>query len=138
MMVRIAKHVAEGTPTRLTKRDFFLEIQKRADQQRRPGESREGAFARYATTDPDGQLLMQAHKAAGGEDYCGEPGKPSDEPVISEAYRRLMDLAAEKRKKGETVEQAFARLYADPKYRDLVVTEKRMHSARVAKAVGVG
>jgi hypothetical protein len=49
-----------------------------------------------------------------------------------------MDLANEKRKKGETVEQAFARLYADPKYRDLVATEKRMQAQKVAKAVGVG
>jgi len=53
--------------------------------------------------------------AAGSEDYNGEQDKEDDEPVTNEAYWRLMDLAAEKRKKGETVEQAFARLYADPK-----------------------
>ena len=48
-----------------------------------------------------------------------------------------MDLAKENRKEGETVEQAFARLYADPKNRDLVATEKRLHQAWVAKALGV-
>jgi hypothetical protein len=35
------------------------------------------------------------------------------------------------------VEQAFARLYADPKYRDLVATEKRMHGARVVKTLRI-
>ena len=49
-----------------------------------------------------------------------------------------MDLANEKRKEGETVEQAFARLYTDPKNRDLVITEKRLHQARVVKALGIG
>jgi hypothetical protein len=57
--------------------------------------------------------------------------------VTNDAYRRLMALANENRQKGETVEQAFARLYADPSYRELVSMEKRMHTARVAKAVGV-
>jgi len=134
-MITIAKSVIAGKPSAFTKRDFFLELQKRADQQRRPRESREQAFTRYATTDTSGQILMQAHKAAGGEDYCGEPEKANDDPVTNEAFRRLMDLAAEQRREGETVEQAFARLHADPKYRDLVATEKCLHSARVAKAL---
>ena len=137
-MVRIAKHVADGIPTKLTKREFYLELQKRAEETRQPCETRESAFARYATTDTDGRLLMQAHRAAGGEDYSGEPDADDDEPLTNEAFRRLMDLAAEKRKKGETVEQAFARVHADPKYRDLVTTERRMHNARVAKAMGAG
>ena len=81
---------------------------------------------------------MQAHKAGGGEDYCGEADEADDEPTRNEGYRRLMDLANEKRKKDETVEQAFARLYADPKYQDLVTTEKRMHNVQVAKAMGLG
>jgi hypothetical protein len=49
-----------------------------------------------------------------------------------------MDLANERRKPGETVEQAFARVYADPNYRDLVVTEKRMHTERVVKSIETG
>jgi hypothetical protein len=137
MMVRIAKSVADGASTGFMKRDFFLELQKRADQIREPGETREAAFARYATTDPEGRLLMQAHKAARGEDYAGQRDDVDDEPDTNEGYRRLMDFAAEKRKKGETVEQAFARLYADPKYRDLVGAEKRMHTERMAKAMGI-
>jgi hypothetical protein len=89
-----------------------------------PGETREGAFTRYATTDPDGQAIDASHKAAGGEDYSGEPDEVQEEPMTSEPYRQLMDLANKNRKKDETVEQAFARLYSDPKYRDLVTTEK--------------
>jgi hypothetical protein len=137
-MIAIAKSVIAGKPSTYTKRDFFVELQKRADEIRQSNETRERAFARYATTDPNGQLLMQAHKAASGEDFTGEPDKDDNEPTTNEAFRRLMDLATEKRELGETVEQAFARLYADPKYRDLVSAEKRMHGARVAKAMGIG
>ena len=137
-MITIAKSVIAGNPSAFTKRDFFIELQKRADQQRRPGESREQVFSRYATADTSGQVLMQAHKVASGEDYGGEPEKDDKELVTNEAYRRLMDLAADERKDGETVEQAFARLHADPKYQDLVATEKRSHVDRVAKAMVMG
>jgi hypothetical protein len=137
-MIAIAKSVIAGKPSTYTKRDFFVELQKRADETRQPNETKEGAFARCATTDPSGRLLMQAHKAASGEDYSGEPDKDDAEPTTNDAFRRLMDLATEKREQGETVEQAFARLYSDPKYRDLVSTEKRMHGAQVAKAMGIG
>jgi hypothetical protein len=137
-VITIAKAVISGKPSAFTKRDFFLELQKRADENRQPGETREGAFTRYATTAPDGRLLMQAHKFAGGEDYCGEADKAQDEPLTNEPYQRLMDLANKKRKKDETVEQAFACLYADPKYQDLVTTEKRRHNVQVAKAMGLG
>lgn len=135
-VITIAKAVIAGKPGTFTKRDFFLELQKRADHNRHPGETRERAFTRYATSDPDGQLLMQAHNATVGEDYCGEADNAHDEPMTSEPYRQLMDLANKKRKKDETVEQAFARLYADPKYKDLVTTEKRMYNVQVAKAMG--
>jgi hypothetical protein len=137
-MIVIAKSVIAGKPSTFTKRDFFVELQKRADEERQPGETREGAFARYVTTDPSGRLLMQAHKAASGEDFTGERDKDDKEPTTNEAFRRLMDLATDKREQGETVEQAFARLYADPKYRDLVALEKRLHSAQLAKAMGIG
>jgi hypothetical protein len=81
--------------------------------------------------------MSRAHKAASGEDYSGEPAKADDGPAATnDAYSRLMDLANEQRREGETVEQAFARLHADPKNRDLVTTEKRMHQVRVAKAMG--
>src|SRR5215472_3344720 len=78
MMVRIAKSVVGGTPTGFMKRDFFLEPQKRADQIREPGETREAVFSRYATTDPEGRLLLTAYKVAGGEDYSGEPDDVED------------------------------------------------------------
>jgi hypothetical protein len=138
-MITIAKSVIAGKPSAFTKRDFFIELQKRADQIRQPGETREKAFERYATADSNGRVLMRAHQAASGEDYSGEPVKAVEGPTTTnDAYRRLMDLANEKRQQGETVEQAFSRLYADPNYRDLVSTVKRMHNVRVAKAMGAG
>jgi hypothetical protein len=138
-MITIAKSVIAGKPSAVSKRDFFVELQKRADQIRQPGETREKAFARYATADPNGQVLMQAHKAATGDDYQGEPDENVvDMPATNDAFRRLMDLANEKRREGETTEQAFARLYSDPKHWDLVSTEKRLHNVRVAKAMGIG
>jgi len=137
-MIRIAKSVADGGPTGFMKRDFYLELQKRADQIREPGETREAAFARYARTDPEGRLLLTAYKTVGGEDYSGEQDNVEDEPQTNEGYRRLMDLAAERRRDGETIQQTFARLYADLDYRQLVATEKRMHPGRVAKAMGIG
>jgi len=50
-----------------------------------------------------------------------------------------MDLADENRKDGETIlNRPSPGLYADPNNRDLVSAEKRMHRARVAKAMGAG
>jgi hypothetical protein len=53
-MITIAKSVIAGKPSAFTKRDFFIEMQKRADQGRQPNETREKAFERYATADPNG------------------------------------------------------------------------------------
>jgi hypothetical protein len=50
-MIIIAKSVIAGKSSAFTKRDFFVELQKRADENRQPGETRERAFARYATAD---------------------------------------------------------------------------------------
>jgi hypothetical protein len=83
-MITIAKAVIAGKPSAFTKRDFFLELQKRADQNRWPGESRERAFTRYATSDAAGQILMQAHKAARGEDNTGEPDDKADDAIPDE------------------------------------------------------
>src|ERR1700720_114832 len=42
---------------------------------------------------------------ATGEDHSGVPDeKADDEPVTNEAFQRLMSLAAEQRRSGETVE----------------------------------
>jgi hypothetical protein len=70
-----------------------------------------------------------------GEDDRVDSDRAKD---ANDAFRRLRDLAIQERKQGETAEQAFARLHADPKYRDLVAAEKRIHEARMAKAMGLG
>jgi hypothetical protein len=82
---------------------------------------------------------MRAHKAASGDDYSGEPVKAVEGTTrTNDAYSRLMDLVNEQRRGSETVEQTFARLYADPENRNLVATEKRVHAERVTKVLGIG
>jgi hypothetical protein len=61
-MIVIAKSVIAGRPSAFTKRDFFVELQKRADQIRQPDETREAAFTRYGTADPNGQVLIAARQ----------------------------------------------------------------------------
>ena len=73
-----------------------------------------------------------------GPEVQQEGSDDDDVGKTNEAYRRLRDLAIQERKQGETVEQAFARVHADPKYRDLVSIEKRMHAAKMNKAIGLG
>ena len=64
IMIEIAERVAKGMPTSYTKADFYRELDERAQRERKPGETREQAFARYATTDPDGRSLFAAHRVA--------------------------------------------------------------------------
>jgi hypothetical protein len=61
-----------------------------------------------------------------GDDAAGEP---------ETSYDALMRLAVQKRKKDKTVEQSFARLFADPKYAALVKKDREFHFAKVAKAL---
>jgi hypothetical protein len=62
----VAKAIVEdGYVTKeFTREDFRVEIQKRAEATRKAGESPDQAFARFATTDPDGQVLMRAMRRA--------------------------------------------------------------------------
>jgi hypothetical protein len=96
------------------------------------------AFVKFVTTDPDGIILMQAHKHASGADYHGEheEERAPQEPT-TKAYDRLMALADLEKRNNETVAQAFSRLYQDPKHKDLVATDKSLHSSRVGKAIGL-
>jgi hypothetical protein len=139
-MVQIAKSILNAHQQGLTSRDFFLEIRKRADAQFKESTlTREQRFARYCQSD-DGAILLKASRKAVQVPFDGEDDKVDGDAAedVNEAFRRLMDLAIQERKQGETVAQAFARLHADPKYRDLVSTEKRLHEAKMAKAMGLG
>jgi hypothetical protein len=85
-------------------------------------------------------ILLKASRKAVQVPFDGDEDEPGDDDDngTNDAYRRLWNLAIQGRKQGETVEQAFARLHAEEKHRDLVTAEKRLHNARVAKAMGIG
>jgi hypothetical protein len=98
--------------------DFYSEMCKRAETQRKPGETREQAFAKFMTTD-EGSLLYRALKVT-------PPGEPVEKAAASPleegpAMKALRTKAEELR--GEngklTREQAFARAFEDPANRAL-------------------
>jgi hypothetical protein len=139
-MVQIAKSILNGHQQGLTSKDFFVEIRKRADARFKDNNlTREQRFARYCETD-DGAILLKASRKAVQVPFDDEDDEVDGEKAdnVNEAYRQLMDFAVQEQRQGETVEQAFARLHADPKYRNLVSIEKRLHQTTVAKAMGLG
>ena len=125
-MLTIAKAVASGSPTTVTKAQFFDEMSERAEAEKKPGESVAQAFARFAETD-DGKVLMQAHKLAGGPDHQFErPVTKADDDAPTPSLDRLKDLASDhmKQNPGKTAEQSFAAVYTDPANKDLVAQYK--------------
>lgn len=129
-MLEVAKSVARGEPTRFTKRDFFLALDEMAQKSKGANESREAAFARYAAT-PDGMVLMQAHKGAGGPDFEGtrpiegfrkDTGSQADTPSMTEIKRLTSQRVATEPSK--TYEQHFADVYTDPANAGLVAQHK--------------
>jgi hypothetical protein len=51
-------------------------------------------------------------------------GNPGDAAGV-DAYERLMEVARRTRRSNETLEQAFARIFSSPEYRDLIKMQKR-------------
>jgi hypothetical protein len=129
-VVTIAKQVAEGATSSLTKSDFYQALQKGAAEIRKSSETREAAFARFATSDPDGQVLFRAHRLADGPDYR----PPAREPEVieqSEAYEKLLRKAAKLRRKNPSLSEAvsFAKAYeANP---ELAAADRAAHAERV-------
>ena len=61
--------IAKQAPLTLTKAEWYDQIRKRAERFRRAGESQQSAAVRFATSDPDGQLLMAAYQKAKGPSW---------------------------------------------------------------------
>jgi hypothetical protein len=121
-MVNFAKILVEGTGHNcgLDRRDFELEIEKRAEAIRAPGESRQQAFTKYATTTDDGRLLFKASLKAPPRQAVQDLAPPK-KPDLTPAARELDELAREMaRSKKYSYEQAFSRLYTDPERKALV------------------
>jgi len=124
-MLTFAKAVAAGAPTTITKAQFFEEMSKRAQAEKKPGESVAQAFARFAETDI-GKVLMQAHRHASGPDHQFEkPEVTKAEAPSMPALDKLKQLAADHQKTtGVTPEAAFAVVYTDPANKDTVAQHK--------------
>jgi hypothetical protein len=154
----VAKAVVEdGYVTKnFTREDFRVEIQKRAEAVRKTGESPDQAFARFATTDPDGQVLMRAMRKASDSPTRGsylegrQPNTASLQPrVVSgpEAFRvneprsalALLHELVERQSQlqpGRSKESIFAELYE--RDHDGLASRERLENrpgAAVTKAV---
>jgi hypothetical protein len=123
-----AKMQAEGRGTGLDKSAFHAEIEKRASDTRRAGESDAKAYTRIVTETEEGRLLLAAYKAApvpapvfpvnndAAEDYAH--GNPKDEAVraILEGAKKVQEEAKTKSVVLSDA-QAFDRYYNAPENR---------------------
>jgi hypothetical protein len=129
--------VVQGIDCGQTRQDFEEDIAKRSESIRRPGESREQAWTRFATTTDDGRLLFKAAMRAppmepprqAAQDLVREK-KPAG-PASEELERMARAMA---REKNLTYQQAFSRLISDPSRREHLEEIKR-EEERARRAV---
>jgi len=116
-----------GHNPKMTKRDMYIDIARRAEAQRLQGETEAQAFSRYITKDPDGIALFSVHKVLSGPDFefpRPEVTKADDAPTP--ALDKLKQLADAHRRDnpGVTAEGAFAHVYTSQENADLVRQSK--------------
>jgi hypothetical protein len=136
--IEVAKRVTAGAPTRITKKEWHDEINKRAQAERRSGESPEQAYSRFLTETGDGRTLYQAFKRApqGPQAETAAPAaKNTPEPTPS--YRRLMAKAEALREAEPTLtrEQAFTKVYTDPRNGEVAMAERAEHRAASSASI---
>jgi hypothetical protein len=120
--------VTQGIDCGQTREDFENDIAKRAETIRRPGESREQAWTRFATETDDGRLLFKAAMKAppmappraAAQDLSRV--KPSAGPASEQLQRMAEKMAKEKKL---SVAQAYSRLISDPDRKELLDEIKR-------------
>jgi hypothetical protein len=140
-MLKFAKWVLDGEPTVFKKHDFVAAINKRAaDLYKNAPLSAAQKFDRTITSDPAGQLLFQALKAAGGSEIVPPPAadEADDKVPRGPAYAEMECLAADYQLANpyKTPEQCFSQVYtaaANRKLRERVVAES-IAAARAAAA----
>jgi hypothetical protein len=119
------------------RRDFELEIEKRAEAIRAPGESRQQAFTRYATQDETGKLLFKASLKAPPRIVEQAPQDlPARPEPAGEASAELERLARfEAKSKGGTYEQNYVRLLTSPEHKELVrrARSEELHATQMAQ-----
>jgi RecB family endonuclease NucS len=127
-LVNVCKSIITGGADRqpgLTSRDLYVQLQRRSAAVRKDGQTAEQAFAKYAAEDPDGKLLFAAMRKAKQVPWDqSEEDEEQQNADGNAAYRKLMSVANEKRRPNESVQAAFARIYASSEYKKLVDQDK--------------
>jgi hypothetical protein len=127
-IINLAKRINAGeSGNHRSKAEWYRVTKAMAEEQRQAGETSEQSFSRFVTMTDDGKELYKAMKSADGPDF--EP--PAPKPVLvsksDSAYGRLKKLAADLRADQPELseQQAFAKVFVDPKHRDLAEESKR-------------
>jgi hypothetical protein len=138
LMLVVAKGVMVGKPTTIKKRDWYTEMCNRAEALRHEGQTKEAAFAKFITSNPDGRLLFAVYKQAPGNDWEGEDDEELDDMANPEAddpaYAKLCAKARALMEQNPQLSfpQAFSICYTTNS--SLVDMSKRYHAQKVAKA----
>lgn len=108
-----------------TQADLFEEMQKRAEDYRRDGETKEQAFAKYMQTD-EGRRAYAVYRTLPNPAPEQHPVAKVVAPAPSPSLERLNKLADElhNREPSLTPDQAFTKVYSDPRNRGLVAAER--------------
>lgn len=133
--------IAKQAPLTLTTAEWYDVIGKRAELFRRTGESQQSSRVRYATSNPEGIVLMSAYRKA--VDQSWEPKAVSKQESqteklsASDAQRRLQNLAGEYCKTHPEISraQAMAKVLNSPEGTKLYQMER---SERLAKCLPYG
>jgi hypothetical protein len=125
-----------GNPSGLNRDDFHREIEKRATESRREGESLPQAYTRILET-PEGQVLHDAYKRAPRAPVQAAQDLPHTPKPAGPASKELDDLArAMAKDKGISFQQAHARLQADTNpERKLLVARVRREEMEATRMV---
>jgi hypothetical protein len=140
MMIAVAKGVENGRPTTIEKRLWYKEIAERAEALRHEGQNAAGAFSKFITTNPDGQLLFAVYKQAPGRDWEGDDEEELEEHNEEEqdnddpAYSKLAAVAKDLMKSNPTLSFPSAFAKAVNLHPALMKASTAVHRARIAKS----
>jgi hypothetical protein len=105
-----------------SKHQWYSALQKASEADRKPGETREQAFARYSTAETDGRAMFKAMRGAAGHDFV--PTVP--EPVVMKntANDEIRALADQEMVADPSLTKLAALLKVHAAYPELVARAK--------------
>ena len=120
-IIEVAKQVSTGARADIPREFFIDQLEKRATESKQAGETREQAFARFATTTADGQCLLKASLRA--KPAALMKAAPS---VSGSAYAELAAQAAKLTADDPTLSlsTAMTMVLVDPKNAGLVAQDR--------------